>query len=502
MAPSNPPSKPLSKAPSIQSFYKREVQVQTPNTAIDATPTPTAPGDGFSAEEKATALDPSLTKWEPTREYTETGIAELEAGPKAVMFVGRVVNVTTILGQNPKEPKARGWHYVLLGDGGGVVSIKIFFANKPFPVRLGVLMTVWTAFVSESATTEVGNVQGVRAYANLFPGRVTSDHVMAHEHSEGTKSACRGVIGYRKGEPLAGLMTLSSYTTSGHDDIPSAKILVCVKSIGARRTIANKTGGESELVDVWLFDHTGEIRWSVWNDLIPSAKEWVSGTTILLISNPGFKVGRRNARGSLGITKDTWVDVDPEFPDAEWLRRYAEGRTRKESMRQEWPEGVWDVQAAEYGVNVILFTLAGLDEWVRVEPRRVFTGHINVTIMEMSLVTKHYQNMLMCSQCCGVPVYANTRMTTCRNCSKLLTLALNPRIVGMLLDEAGCIGGGKLLWSERAWEQLLGRSVEEVTKMTTDEIRLLEQRMVYLRMHLVVGWEESVGKLAVLGMRA
>jgi len=103
---------------------------------------------------------------------------------------------------------------------------------------------------------------------------------------------------------------------------------------------------------------------------------------------------------------------------------------------------------------------------------------------------------------CGVPIYANAYTTTCRNCSKLHTLSINPKIVGTLIDETGCIGAGKLLWSERAWETLLGRSVEAVTNMTTDEIRLLEQRMMYLRMHLVVGWEESVGKLAVLGMRA
>jgi len=55
-----------------------------------------------------------------------------------------------------------------------------------------------------------------------------------------------------------------------------------------------------------------------------------------------------------------------------------------------------------------------------------------------------------------------------------------------------------LLWSERAWEQLLGRSVKEFTEMTAEERRLLEQRMLFMRMHLVFGWEESVGKLAIL----
>jgi hypothetical protein len=103
---------------------------------------------------------------------------------------------------------------------------------------------------------------------------------------------------------------------------------------------------------------------------------------------------------------------------------------------------------------------------------------------------------------CGIPAYANELMVPCPNCSKPLTLLLNPKIIGTLLDETGGIAPGKLLWSDRAWEQLLGRTVAEVAKMTTDEARWLEQRMLFLRMHLVVGWEESVGRLAVLGMRA
>jgi len=258
-------------------------------------------------------------------------------------------------------------------------QIKLYFANKQFPLRLGVLMTVWTMFVSDAPTTDSAVVQGVHAYANLFPGKVTSDHIMVHEGSEATNGVCRGPLGYQNGEPLAGLsmslfslirqiltfpsaVTLASYITSGYDGVVGAKILVCVKSIGAKKSIVNKTGGESDLVEVWLFDHTGEIRWSVWNDLIDSAKEWHPGKTILLISNPGFKAGCPG-KGSLGIIKDTFVDIDPEFPDAEWLSKYAERRTKKESMRQEFPEGMWDMEAAEYGANVILFTLAGLDEW-------------------------------------------------------------------------------------------------------------------------------------------
>lgn len=106
------------------------------------------------------------------------------------------------------------------------------------------------------------------------------------------------------------------------------------------------------------------------------------------------------------------------------------------------------------------------------------------------------------SSSCGVPIFANSRTTPCRNCSKPLTLSINPKIIGTLADETGCIAPGKLLWSARAWEELLGRPVEEFTVITEEEARLFEQRMLFLRMHLVVGWSEEVGRLAVLGMKA
>jgi hypothetical protein len=44
------------------------------------------------------------------------------------------------------------------------------------------------------------------------------------------------------------------------------------------------------------------------------------------------------------------------------LRTYARGLMKKESVVIPFPEGVWDVEGAEYGVNVVLFTLAEIDE--------------------------------------------------------------------------------------------------------------------------------------------
>ena len=137
--------------------------------------------------------------------------------------------------------------------------------------------------------------------------------------------------------------------------------------------------------------------------------------------------------------------------------------------------------------------------------------------METSLVTLHRRNMLMCAEwcailllllsvlssaSCGIPMYANTLTIPCPNCSKLLALSLNPKVLGTLADETGCIAPGKLLWSSKAWEELFGRTEEEVTLMTAEEIGWFEQRVLFMRLHLVFGWEEDVGRLAVLGVRA
>jgi hypothetical protein len=365
--------------PSIQAFYKPEVRI---SNAATLPPSPTKPGDGFTEEELADALDPLHRKWNPEREYEECGVGQLVPGPRAVTFVGRVVNLRTVMGKSAKVPKASGFHALIVRDDEGAVSvsrlpwvekeedgmeadigqIKLYFAHNPYPLKLGQLLSIWTGFLSDTSKTDVPQIPSVTVHANLFPGRVTSDHVMIHTTSS-SDSICRTPLQYKKGQPLPGLMTLDSYLSSGHDGVSGAKILVCVKSIGGKKKISRKDGGgECELADIVLFDHTSEVRFTVWNEMIESAKSWRPGETVLLISNPGYRV-KLNGKGDLGIVAGTMVDVEPEGSDAKWLRRYAAGLTKKESLCLVVPEGVWDVEASEYGVNRMLFTLAELDNW-------------------------------------------------------------------------------------------------------------------------------------------
>lgn len=378
------------------------------------------------------------------------------------------------------------------------------------------MLSFWTVFIADNKKNEAGVIPDVNITANMFPGRVTSDHVMIHT-SPASADLYHIPLDYSKDVDLPGLMSVDSWLKGGYDGVKGVKLLVCVKSIGATRKLkVVKTGNECEIMDVIVFDDTAEVRMTFWNELIESAREWVPGVTVLLVSNPGYKLGYGN-KGCVSILFSTMIDVEPRFDGAEWLRRYAAAQRTRESVVLEVPEDVFDADAAANGLVRMLFTLAEFDRWrvvfllsiskiltdtrIRLDPIHTLTGYINVTILDMSLVSIHRRNMLMCTECCGVPLYSNFPSTPCRNCSKSRRLSLNPRIIGTLADETGCIAPGKLVWSTRAWEQLFGRRIEDIAGMTGEEARWFEQRMLWLRVHMVVGWEEGVGRLCVLGVK-
>lgn len=69
--------------------------------------------------------------------------------------------------------------------------------------------------------------------------------------------------------------------------------------------------------------------------------------------------------------------------------------------------------------------------------------------------------------------------------------------MGTFIDETGAISSGKLIFSGEAWEQLLGRSAEELAKCDGQLLKYLENRILFLRLTLLFGWSEKVGRLCV-----
>lgn len=210
---------------------------------------------------------------------------------------------------------------------------------------------------------EKGTIPTIGLYASLFPARVNSDSITIHT-TKSIESICHTPLEYVPNEQLHGLITLGSYVKGGNDGVLGVKLLVCVKSIGAiKKYSKNGNAVEQQLLNVMLFDHTGEVSLTVWQEMVDSVKLWHAGKTILLISNPGWVVNKYNSKGKIGFMKSTMIDVDPDFPDAEWLRNHALSLTKREALCLQFPEGIWDLDDCKYGITRILFTLAEIDEW-------------------------------------------------------------------------------------------------------------------------------------------
>lgn len=86
-------------------------------------------------------------------------------------------------------------------------------------------------------------MQSAAIKTSIFPERDNSCYFMVvkEKKKDASDSAaaengtvCRTPHGYRAGRQLAGLMTLKNFIQGG-SDVTEGKVLVCIKSIGARR---------------------------------------------------------------------------------------------------------------------------------------------------------------------------------------------------------------------------------------------------------------------------
>lgn len=71
--------------------------------------------------------------------------------------------------------------------------------------------------------------------------------------------------------------------------------------------------------------------------------------------------------------------------------------------------------------------------------------------------------------------------------------------LGPVIDETGQIASGKLVLTDAAWEQLLGRSPAQLVSTNLETLRYLEQRLLLLRvtMGFALSLEDGLGRLGV-----
>lgn len=113
--------------------------------------------------------------------------------------------------------------------------------------------------------------------------------------------------------------------------------------------------------------------------------------------------------------------------------------------------------------------------------------------------------MLLSGECCSQPLYANQQTAQCKRCHETVQLRLNPKILGHAVDETGMVSPGKMVLSDQAWHDLLGRDVESLLRMDADELGLMSDYVTFCRLTFVFGWggglTEIGGRICVLAIR-
>lgn len=190
--------------------------------------------------------------------------------------------------------------------------------------------------------------------------------------------------------------------------------------------VTNKHGSTCELVSIGVFDDTAEGYLTLYGSATTSVSVWKPSHTVLLIANPAWRIGRI---ATLSLNGNTQLYVHPTLADARYVRALAQRLTKKEHVNPPFPTDAFDVKAAEASVVRVLYKLSEIDEFVRANPRETVLGYISVIITQVHVVTNFKRNMLMGTECCGLPIFANATEAPCKQCGKEVALRINPRIV-------------------------------------------------------------------------
>lgn len=166
-------------------------------------------------------------------EYEEADLGDLEPGPRNVVLMGRIVNFYKIDKPSKSHKAAQGCLKIMLADDTGVLTVRLWVAETHYRLRLGQLLTVWTVHISRSSDQNSLAPTTAPMFTSIFPEGERNCFLLVHENSE-TGTQLRRPFNCRDSRSLPGLMTLKSFTDGGYD-IDEPRLLVCVKSIGARK---------------------------------------------------------------------------------------------------------------------------------------------------------------------------------------------------------------------------------------------------------------------------
>ncbi|KAG8526703.1 uncharacterized protein KY384_008132 [Bacidia gigantensis] len=211
------------QASSIQSYFQRENC--NPGTGMQRNTT--AGGDSTSSAKGPTPSE----KWQPRSQYTEKQIRDLKVGPGNVSVTGRVVNFYEQTSRGKSPLAAKGSLKIVVKDDSGAITVKLWYANKIYALKLGDLVTIWTHHISNPENSSP-TIQHASLVTSMFPERDNTSYFQIQGNVPGYSG--KTPLGYRFGFPMPGLVTLKNFIDGAHE-VTNMSILVCVRSIGVMK---------------------------------------------------------------------------------------------------------------------------------------------------------------------------------------------------------------------------------------------------------------------------
>lgn len=200
-----------------------------------------APDNSFASSERAANITSSpLSKWSPEHDYEEVSIRDLCPGPRWATFTCRVINIYDQAIESKMPLSAKGCLKILVKDDTATVLIKLWYASTTYYLRLGTLLTCWTTHIHSTASlagiNEAVTLPSSPIMTSIFPERDSGCQVQIHNDEGKPNTLFRTPLGYFSGDPLSGFMSLEHYMNHGGNEIPEARLLVCVTAIGVPTT--------------------------------------------------------------------------------------------------------------------------------------------------------------------------------------------------------------------------------------------------------------------------
>lgn len=397
---------------SIQAFYQKDLSSFSGNEA-------------FTPDEVEAALRPVMKTWKPKGEYNTVKINELQPGPGRFRFSGRIVSFSLANDATLKNMLPDGFHFLVVKDDTGVVAVRCLLVLIQLQhltlsqirllatdgdrqnLQLGKLVTIWSGVAGQYSGSATFRVPLVSLFVPIYPSEASVSCIKFHDELPNSAELAlyRRPLDFDPTKPssqLPGLMNIKAYLDSGHEGVPDAKLLICISSIGPRRLIKparkkdNPHPAELELIEVVVFDETASCNLTLWN-MASSPRAWIPNQTVLLISNPRYRPAdkKRGNGPGLGISIASMVEVNPAFPDADWLRQMALSRTKRECVHIPFPEGVWGYESIVEASERPLFTLAEFDDLARVGGQPM-TGKLSLVVLKARIVENHRARKLCC----------------------------------------------------------------------------------------------------------